>query len=155
MHNPGKDLSAQHWIAGLRAQRLKNAETVAQNEAVIIEAMDAIDAVNEAAMKRADVLDFDWTEKRVAGIEGQLLMNLHVAQEARQRQPDPSEAEDQLLSTVIPIDTGTSSADDEEDSGTPAGSRPAADTEADGSVPREAAEAPADDDSDDDGWGGF
>lgn len=61
------NLPAQHWIAGLRAQRLRNAATIAANQTVIIDAIDAITAVNAAAMKRADVLDFDWTEKRIKG----------------------------------------------------------------------------------------
>jgi hypothetical protein len=76
---------------------------MAANQTVIIDAIDAITAVNAAAMKRADVLDFDWTEKRVKSVEEQLLIGLEISQAERQQQHDPSEAEDRLLSTVIPV----------------------------------------------------
>ena len=150
------NVSAQHWIAGLRAQRLRNAATVAENEDIIIEAMDAIAAVNAAAMKRADVLDFDWTEDRVKRVEGQLMISLQVSQKAPQQQLHPAEAEDPLLSTVIQIDTGTASAAVDEDSDAPPASMPVPSAQARADIePRRVRETQPDDDTDDDGWGGF
>lgn len=99
-----KDLDAQHWIAGVRAQRIRNAKTQAENETIIIEALDAIKAVNAAAMKRADVFDFDWTDKRIERVEQDLFVGFVVSQDPRVPQRDPAEAEDRLMSTTIPVE---------------------------------------------------
>lgn len=137
-----RGMTAQHWLACLRAERLARAATIARNEAVIIDAYEAIAAINNTAMQRANVYDFDWTPARVLWAEDTLLIGVDVFQDPITAQRSPAEAQDQLFSSPIPVEIAHEFSPAE----SPA---PAAD-EVDGAVgPADAGETG---DDDDDGW---
>jgi putative transposase len=78
--------TAEYWTAATRRLRADAVARQAVTEPVVRSAFAEIDAINAAAMRRANILTPDWSPDRIAAMEERLFIGLTLA-ETEQRSP--------------------------------------------------------------------
>lgn len=129
--------NAQDWIAAARQIRASNQQIARIREDTVLKALADIDAIADAARKRADLLVNDWSPERIEALEDRLFGGFVVASPPAMEAAEPSKPRT-LLGTIIPV------------GGDAAGHVPASEDD----VPPEGPNADAAEElDDDDGWG--
>lgn len=125
---------AQEWVAAARQIRASIQGRAAVNEDIVLQAFADIDAIADAAMKRADILVHDWSPERIAALEDRLFIGLDVAPPPATAAPEPVSGS--ILGTLIPV------------GGVPTDPAPMTEGDADSDAAED-----LDDDGSDDDWG--
>jgi putative transposase len=94
--------TAQDWIAAARQIRASNQQIARIREDTVLKALADIDAIADAARKRADLLVNEWSPERIEALEDRLFGGFTVAPTPATEAAEPSKPRT-LLGTVIPV----------------------------------------------------